>query len=100
MRNKSLLIGVFLLLLSLMVIFLPSCGASFAVTSIAVSPPESGIGGTTFVIVKVQNSGRGADSYNAVLKVNGQEVDNQQVVLGAGGSQTLTFALSESAEGT
>ena len=100
MRNRTLMIGIFLLALLLMAVLLPSCGAKFELSSLTVSPAEIGVGGTTFVILKVQDTGPKAGAYVAVLKVNGQEVDRQQVALGAGGSQTITFALSENSAGS
>jgi uncharacterized repeat protein (TIGR01451 family) len=52
-------------------------------------------GESVTITARVANTGGQEGTYTVVLKLNGQTVDTKTVTLGAGQSQTVTFALSD-----
>jgi hypothetical protein len=74
--------------------------AKFAIASISVSPSEVKVGEQVAISAVVTNSGGSEGTYTVVLKLDGVEKAKKQVTLGAGKSETLTFAVSGDKEGS
>ncbi len=77
----------------------PAPPASFSVSALSVTPSQVIAGETATVTARVTNSGGSPGSYMIILKVNGAVRAQQDVSLGPGGSQTVSFPLNITAEG-
>jgi hypothetical protein len=73
--------------------------ASFAVSKLKVSPTSAKPGEQVTITATVTNSGGTADSYKAVLKINGVNEAEQQVTLGPKEKQEITFTTSKETVG-
>lgn len=89
----------------LLMIVLTGCTAcappeEFEVSSLEVQPDVCLPGDTVTVAVDVKNVGGREGIYTAILKVNAVEVDTRDVVVAAGGTETVSFELTEDVPGT
>jgi len=85
--------------LDLAVASAPPAEVSFTVTNLSISPGVVEPGEELSISAMVTNSGSLAGSYTARLKINGSEVDSQEVSLEPGESQAVSFTVSRGAEG-
>jgi len=103
---KKLNLGLALILvLALAVVAGPACGgdgggAEFELSGLTISPSEAGVDQEVSIRVTVENVGEDEGSTEVTLKVDGEEVDSQDVTVAAGATQTVTFTHSEAEEGT
>jgi len=72
----------------------------FQTSNLQVSPSPVTPGETVTITVDVENSGDASGSYTVILTVNGVEVDEETVTVAAGGTETISFSLSEDVEDT
>jgi hypothetical protein len=77
----------------------PPAPASFQAAGLNINPAIVDAGQPVTVTVSVTNGGGQSGTYAVVLKVNGLAFDQKPVTLGAGGSQTVTFTVTETAPG-
>ena len=75
-------------------------GAEFELSGLTISPSEAGVGEEVSIQVTVENVGEDEGSTEVTLKVDGDEVDSEEVTVAAGATRTVTFTHSESAAGT
>ncbi|MEK7354598.1 MAG: cohesin domain-containing protein [Chloroflexota bacterium] len=73
--------------------------ASFSISDFSVSKREVGLGESVTVSVLVTNTGGSSGNYGVVLKVNGAKDSEQNVTLGAGQLQTVSFFVAKSVAG-
>ena len=69
----------------------------FKITDLHIDPIEAQPGQTVSIGVEVSNEGEVECSYNVVLKVGDEVVDNKEVTLEAGKSTTINFAVVKEA---
>ncbi|MFC2051590.1 Ig-like domain-containing protein [Chloroflexota bacterium] len=74
--------------------------ATFAVSSLSVSPTQVDIGATVTVSVTVKNTGDASGSYVVILKINDADVETKTGTLAGGESQQVTFTTSKHTAGT
>jgi hypothetical protein len=75
-------------------------GADFELSGLTISPSEAGVDEDVSIQVTVENVGDDEGSTEVTLKVDGDEVDSEDVTVAAGATRTVTFTHSESAAGT
>ena len=103
---KRLNLGLFLVLVMALALMAgPACGgggggADFELSGLSITPSEAGVDEEVTIRVTVENVGDDEGSTEVTLKVDGEEVDSQDVTVAAAASQTVTFTHSEAEEGT
>jgi len=73
--------------------------AHFVVSDLNITPAESKVEETVTISVDVANDGEQEGTYLVELMINGQKVDEEEVTLGAGQSEEVTFAVSAAEPG-
>lgn len=73
--------------------------AKFEVISLAYSPTEAEVGLEVTIYARVKNVGGTMGTYEATLKINGEEVEVKEVTLALGETKTITFAIVKNIEG-
>lgn len=68
-------------------------------SNLTTSPNEVSGGESLTISVDVTNTGEVEGSYTVVLKVNGSEVDTQDVTVAGGATETVTFSVSREEAG-
>ena len=68
-------------------------------SNLTTSPNEVSGGESLTISVDVTNTGEVEGSYTVVLKVNGSEVDTQDVTVAGGETETVTFSVSREEAG-
>lgn len=81
---------------------LPACHApaGFEVHSLTVAPCEAVPGQEVIVAAEVRNNGSTQGTYDAILTVDGTEVERASVAVAGGASATVTFVLVWDSPGT
>ncbi|MBA7645971.1 hypothetical protein ES703_53732 [subsurface metagenome] len=74
--------------------------AAFTPSSLVISPAEVDIDQTVNVSLSVANTGGMAGSYEVTLKIDGAVEATQQVTVGAGASEKVTFTVSRDVAGS
>jgi hypothetical protein len=74
--------------------------AQFVITSMDITPAEVAAGDTAHVSAQIQNIGRAVGVYSAILSVDDETVDRQEINIAPGSTQTVTFSLSKDKIGT
>ena len=74
--------------------------AAFTVSALTISPATVEIGETVTIKVMVTNTGGLKGTYQATLKIDGVEVEIEEVTLAGGASQQVTFTTSKDAAGS
>lgn len=74
--------------------------ANFVLADLFVLPAEVDPGEEVTILATVSNDGGGEGNYTVRLKINGSEVDSQELSLAAGASQTVSFTVSEESSGS
>jgi hypothetical protein len=74
--------------------------AEFDVGPISVTPSVVMVGDTATVTAGITNTGNIADTYSAVLLVDGQQVGTRDITVGAGSSQKVSFQFSKTTAGS
>jgi len=73
--------------------------ASFRVISLDIDPTEAMAGDTVNVIAKVKNGGGSEGTYNAILTLDGTEMDAKSVKVAPGTTEVVNFSLVRDATG-
>jgi sensor domain CHASE-containing protein len=73
--------------------------ASFAVSGLSITPSEVKPGEQVTISAVVTNSGGSEGTYTVVFKINNVEKAREEVTLGAGASQTVSFTVAREGEG-
>lgn len=91
--KKSLWVS--LLLLATMLIVPAACKApaEFQVNSLDVMPSEVTAGKPVSITAEVKNVGGSEGTYNAILTVDGVQVETKNVAVAPGASEMVTFSL-------
>jgi len=74
--------------------------AAFTLSNLVILPPQALPGREVSIICNVANSGEVDGNYTASLKIDGVQVDSQNVLVPAGATQTVTFSLTQETSGT
>jgi hypothetical protein len=74
--------------------------ASFTISDLSISPTEVEVGETITIGVLVANTGDGAGTYEATLKIDDAVVAIKEVTLAGGASEEITFITSKDVAGT
>ena len=74
--------------------------AAFTVSSLSISPAEAEVGESITISVLVTNTGDGAGTYEAILKIDNAVVATKSVTLAGGASEEVTFTTSKAVAGT
>ena len=74
--------------------------AIFTLDSLVVSPPVVKTDETVNISVEVSNTGETAGSYILTMEINGKIEASEEVILEAGGSETVTFNIVRDEPGT
>ncbi|HEX76837.1 MAG TPA: hypothetical protein G4O03_00230 [Dehalococcoidia bacterium] len=74
--------------------------AKFEVSSLLVIPSEAGAGETITVKAEITNVGEVEGTYSASLTVGERVVETKEVTVGAGGSETVSFTMTQDTAGT
>ncbi|MBA7565400.1 hypothetical protein ES708_07083 [subsurface metagenome] len=74
--------------------------ATFAVSALSISPAEVEVGESITVSTLITNTGDGASTYEATLKIEDVAVATKSVTLAGGASEEVTFTTSKDAAGT
>ena len=77
----------------------PPPPAEFQVSNLTVTPSEVEVDEEFVVSVEVANTGGSEGTYAAILEINGEAVETKNVVVGAGGTETVSFELTQDAPG-
>lgn len=77
----------------------PPSPASFAVSNLKVKPAAAKLGEQVTITAKISNSGGSEGSYAAVLKINGTTEAEQEVSVGPGETQEVTFTVTKATAG-
>jgi len=78
----------------------PPAPAAFSVTNLSVKPLEVEPKVVVTISLSVANTGGMAGSYKVTLKINGVVEATQEVTVGAGDSETVTFTTSKDVAGS
>lgn len=73
--------------------------AEMQLSGLNVSPAEITAGQTATIMVDVANTGEAEGDFTVPLKVNGQDVDSQNITLAGGANETVSFSLGEDVGG-
>lgn len=74
--------------------------ARFDVLSLDVTPTEAISGDAVTVGVRVGNSGGSTETYSAILKVDGVEIETKNIIVQPGASEVITFNLVKDKAGS
>ena len=74
--------------------------AAFTPSSLVISPTEVDIGQAVNVSLSVANTGGMAGSYEVTLKIDGEVEATEEVTVGAGASEAVTFTTSRDVAGS
>jgi len=92
-----------IILLMMMVLILPiacKAPAEFQVNSLDVMPSEVTADNPVSVTAEVKNAGGSEGTYNAILTVDGVQVETKNVAVSPGTSEVVTFSLVKDTPGT
>ena len=78
---------------------LPPAPAAFETTGLKINPPETDPGQELIITATVANTGDIRGGYMAELKVNDTTQQTMQVIVGAGETKAVTFAVVEDTPG-
>lgn len=78
----------------------PPIPAEFTVTNLVISPDDVEKGQPVTISATVTNSGGSPDSYTAILKINGSQVETKSITLNAGDNQVVSFTVVKESAGT
>ncbi len=78
----------------------PGLPARITTRNLSVSPAEVDIGQSVTISVAVANTGDAEGTYEVILKIDGAVVDTEEVTLGGGASQTVTFTVARDTAGS
>jgi len=73
--------------------------AKFAVSNLSTSPDDVEPGRTVTISATITNSGGSSGSYNAILKINGSQVETKSITLNAGENQVVSFTVVKESTG-
>jgi hypothetical protein len=71
----------------------------FEITTLDIKPAQIAAGQTATVTARVTNTGKTEGVYDAMLTVDGLQADTQQIDIGPGSTETVTFSVSEDTAG-
>jgi hypothetical protein len=74
--------------------------AEFTMSNLVISPQQALPGREVSIMCNVANTGEVDGFHPASLKIDGVQVDSQNVTVPAGATQTVTFSLAEETSGT
>lgn len=98
--KQSTLVFVGLMCVALVVPLGCESPADFEVRSLTIRPSEASVGEEVTVTAEVRNNGGTQGTYDAVLTVDGTEVDTTAVAVAADASVTVIFTLVRDASGS
>jgi oligopeptide transport system substrate-binding protein len=92
------------IILLLAVFFMVGCtkqdsGSKVTISTVSLAPEKPSLNQAVTIGVNVMNSGKKAESYSAVLKINDAQVDTRQININAGDTQTISFQYTPAASG-
>lgn len=100
MRLNKLLISLSLIAMILLIGISIGCNtARIAIADLKITPDKIATGQSATIEASVSNTGKSAGKYTAVLKINGSQVNSQDVLLAAGEKKTISFNYSASTPG-
>ena len=73
--------------------------AEFEIASLRIVPPEVAVGEEAVVEADIENIGEVEGTCPVILKVNGVEVETEDIMVAAGGSKAVSFQLAEDEPG-
>jgi len=73
--------------------------SNFIITDLRIFPKEVDINGSVIIKALVTNTGDCAGSYEAILKVDGEKVTSEDMILAGGDSKEVTFVIAEDSAG-
>lgn len=73
--------------------------ANFIITDLSIFPQEVDINGSATIKALVTNTGDRAGSYEVVLKIDGEEITAENMVLAGGASREVTFTIVKEVAG-
>ena len=74
--------------------------AAFTASDLAITPTEVDIGETVVISARVTNTGCLADSYEVTLKIDGEKVASEDVILAGRASKEVSFTTARDVPGT
>ena len=98
-QTKSAIVSANISHLSLYTIMAHTQPASFTASHLSITPAEVNSGESLSISVIVTNSGDLTDSYEVSLKIDDVVVQTKNIMLGGGGSQTVSFSVTPSTAG-
>jgi CARDB len=91
MLKRIFVVGVFVLITSISISVLVPAEANFIVNNLKVEPTEAVVGQSVNIYTDITNVGNISGRYDAVLQINGEDIDTQSVNLSEGETENIQF---------
>jgi len=98
---NKLAIGCIIVLTALLLAVAPSCAnAVFEISNLTISPQEVESGQSATISVDITNAGGTEGTYPVILKIDGVQIDEQNVTVGPATTQQASFTIAKEETGS